>query len=61
MSTLILALTVGGAAAVQMVRSVKEGVTWWENKILKDHARALAKLMGKHVGAPPGIIGSIVS
>ena len=64
-STLVLALTGGGAAVTPPspppAPSGKGGLREWAKKMLHALGRILAKLAGKVAAALPGIIGSIVS
>ncbi len=61
-STLVLALTGGGAATVATAAgTAKGGIREWAKSTLKALGRALAKLAGKAAAALPGIVGSIVS
>ena len=63
-STLVLALTGGGAGGSPSPApkpSDKGGVKEWIKKHLQALGRALANLAGKAAAALPGIIGSIVS
>ena len=63
-STLVLALTGGGAGGSPSPapkQSDKGGVKEWINKHLQALGRALANLAGKAAAALPDIIGSIVS
>ena len=63
-STLVLAVTGGGAGGTQSLApkpSDKGGVKEWIKKHLQALGCALANLAGKVTAALPGIIGSIVS
>ena len=65
-STLVLALTGGGAAVAPVIPTPtppadKAGLKEWANKHLQALGRMLAQLAGKAAAALPGIIGSIVS
>ena len=62
-STIVLALPGGGAAAPPQPPQPpgKGGVKEWIKKQLQSLGRILAKLAGKAAAALPGIIGSIVS
>ena len=65
-STLVLALTGGGAAVAPVTPTPtppadKAGLKEWAKKHLQALGRMLAQLAGKAAAALPGIIGSIVS
>ena len=65
-STLVLALTGGGAAVAPVIPTPtppadKAGLKEWAKKHLQALGRMLAQLAGKAAAALPGIIGSIVS
>ena len=65
-STLVLALTGGGAAVAPVTPTPtppadKAGLKEWTKKHLQALGRMLAQLAGKAAAALPGIIGSIVS
>ena len=59
-STLVLAVGIGGASAAPPTPPSKAGLREWVKKYLHALGRVLAKLAAKAGAALPGIIGSVV-